>query len=84
MKKMNFKRSKWIWLGLALVGILFAIFNFVRTGSIILSIATAIFATLRYQAKKTAGFASRRIELVVPLTLSISLFILALSLPHAR
>ena len=81
---MKFNRWRWFWLAIAFIGIMFAIFDFVRTGSIILAIATSIFSVLRYQAKKMAGFASRRIELVVPLTLSVSLFILALSLPHAR
>lgn len=81
---MNFNRTKWIWLAIALIGIIFSILDYVRTGSIILAIATAIFSVLRYQAKKAAHFPSRKIELVVPLTLSLLLFILALSLPHAR
>ena len=62
------------------IGIIIGISGAVRTGSIILSLSASIFILARYSQLKV----KRGIELVLPITICVLLFILALSLPHAR
>ncbi len=62
------------------VGVAIAIVGKVRSGSILLAIGAAGYAYLRYlEAEK-----KRRIELFLPLLLALALFVVALTLPHAR
>ena len=62
------------------IGIIIGISGAVRTGSIILSLGASIFVLARYSQLQV----KRGIELVLPITICALLFILALSLPHAR
>ncbi len=62
------------------VGVAIAVVGKVRSGSILLAIGAGGYAYLRYlEADK-----KRRIELFLPLLLALALFIVALTLPHAR
>ena len=62
------------------IGIIIGISGAVRTGSIILSLGASIFVLARYSQLQV----KRGIELVLPITICGLLFVLALSLPHAR
>jgi hypothetical protein len=62
------------------IGIIIGISGAVRTGSIILSLSASIFVVARYSQLQV----KRGIELVLPITICVLLFVLALSLPHAR
>jgi hypothetical protein len=62
------------------VGLIVAISGSVRTGSVIISLATATFSLARYSQLKV----KRNIELILPIMICIMLFGLALSLPNAR
>jgi hypothetical protein len=62
------------------IGIIIGISGAVRSGSIILALSSGIFVLARYSQLKV----KRGIELVLPITICALLFILALSLPHAR
>jgi hypothetical protein len=62
------------------VGLIVAISGSVRTGSVIISLATATFSLARYSQLNV----KRNIELILPLMICIMLFGLALSLPNAR
>ena len=76
------KQKNWIALALLLiiVGVGDAIFGQVRTGSVLLAIGTAGFSFLRFREAEK----KRRIELFLPLLLASLLFVVALTLPHAR
>ena len=67
-------------LAIVTVGLIVAISGSVRTGSVIISLATATFSLARYSQLK----AKRNIELILPIMICIMLFGLALSLPNAR
>jgi hypothetical protein len=67
-------------LAIVTVGLIVAISGSVRTGSVIISLATAIFSLSRYSQLKV----KRNIELILPIMICIMLFGLALSLPNAR
>jgi len=62
------------------IGIIIGISGAVRSGSIILSLGASIFVLARYSQLQV----KRGIELVLPITICGLLFVLALSLPHAR
>lgn len=62
------------------IGIIIAISGAVRTGSIVLSLGSSAFVLARYSQLKV----KRNIELILPLMICLMLFVLALSLPHAR
>jgi len=67
-------------LAIVTVGLIVAISGSVRTGSVIISLATAIFSLSRYSQLQV----KRNIELILPIMICIMLFGLALSLPNAR
>jgi hypothetical protein len=67
-------------LAIVTVGLIVAISGSVRTGSVIISLATAAFSLARYSQLKV----KRNIELILPIMICIMLFGLALSLPNAR
>ena len=62
------------------VGVGLSVFDKVRTGSVLIALSTAVYTFLRYREAEK----KRRIELYLPLMLSALLFVVALSLPHAR
>jgi hypothetical protein len=65
---------------LIVLGILFGIFDAVRTGAILLSIGTGIIATTKYLRANRR----RKIELILPVGMAVLLFVVALTLPNAK
>jgi hypothetical protein len=65
---------------LIVLGILFGIFDAVRTGAILLSIGTGIIATTKYLRSNRR----RKIELILPVGMAALLFVVALTLPNAK
>lgn len=65
---------------IVVIGLIIGISGAVRTGSIILSLGASAFSLARYSQQKV----KRNIELILPITICILLFGLALSLPNAR
>ena len=57
-------------------GILVGALGLVRTGSLLIALGTGLFAISQR--------GQRKIELYLPLAISLSLFMLALALPHGR
>ena len=62
------------------IGILFGIFDAVRTGAILLSMGTAVIATTKYLRSNR----HRKIELILPVGMAALLFVVALTLPNAK
>lgn len=73
---MKFKLS----LALVSIGVLLGIFGFVRSGGISIAIGAAGATFLRYQN----SLSKRKIELVLPLALALTLLVVALTLPHGK
>jgi len=65
---------------LVFLGVLFGIFDAVRTGALFLSIGTIVIATTKYLGSNR----HRKIELILPVTMAALLFVVALTLPHAK
>lgn len=61
---------------LVAAGVIAGALGLVRTGSLLIAIGTAIFALSQRS--------QRKIELYLPLAISISLFVLAVALPRGR
>ena len=66
--------------GLVAIGILVGIAGAVRTGSVLIAIGAASYTAVQYSRSET----KRRIELILPLFISLLLFVVALTLPHAK
>jgi hypothetical protein len=65
---------------LIVLGIIFGIFDAVRTGALLLSIGTGIVATTKYLRSNRR----RKIELIIPVGMAALLFVVALTLPNAK
>jgi len=65
---------------LVFLGVLFGIFDAVRTGALFLSIGTIVIATTKYLGSNR----HRKIELTLPVGMAALLFVVALTLPHAK
>jgi hypothetical protein len=65
---------------LIVLGIIFGIFDAVRTGALLLSIGTGIVATTKYLRSNRR----RKIELILPAGMAALLFVVALTLPNAK
>ena len=65
---------------LIVLGILFGIFDAVRTGAILLSIGTGVIATTKYLRSNRR----RKIELILPVGMAALLFVVSLTLPNAK
>ncbi|MDA0259821.1 MAG: hypothetical protein O2903_03265 [Actinobacteria bacterium] len=65
---------------LIVLGIIFGIFDAVRTGALLLSIGTGIVATIKYLRSNRR----RKIELILPVGMAALLFVVALTLPNAK
>ncbi len=65
---------------IAIAGTLAGIFGAVRSGALLLSVGTAVYVFDQYRRSK----AKRRVELYLPLLISLVLFVVALTLPHAK
>ena len=62
------------------VGILLGIFDVVRTGALLVAVGTAVIATTKYLRSNR----HRKIELILPVGMALLLFVVALTLPHAK
>ena len=65
---------------LVFLGVIFGIFDAVRTGALLLSIGTIVIATTKYLRSNR----HRKIELILPVGMALLLFVVALTLPHAK
>ena len=72
-------RTKIVY-AIAIIGILLAIFGFVRSGGIIFSIGASGLSFIRYQSAEKR----RKIELIIPIAIAVALFVVALTLPHGK
>ena len=62
------------------VGIFLGIFDVVRTGALLVAAGTAVIATTKYLRSNR----HRKIELILPVGMALLLFVVALTLPHAK
>ena len=62
------------------VGIFLGIFDVVRTGALLVAAGTAVIATTKYLRSNR----HRKIELILPVGMAALLFVVALTLPHAK
>jgi hypothetical protein len=65
---------------LVVIGVTVGIFGVVRTCSILVAIGGSLYAYTSY----TSSVTKRTIELLVPMALGLLLFIVSLTLPHAK
>ena len=73
---MNLKLSY----GVIAIGVLLGIMGYVRSGAIAISVGRAATTYFRFKFSKK----KRKIELVIPLAVAITLFVVALTLPHGK
>ena len=62
------------------IGILLGIFNVVRSGALAIAAGTGIIVITKYLRSNR----HRKIELILPIGMAILLFVVALTLPHAK
>ena len=78
------KGSEAIWrifaVALVVIGVTIGIVGAVRSCSILVAIGVVVYAYVAYTTSATR----RTIELLIPLGLSILLFMVSLALPHAK
>lgn len=67
-------------IGLVVIGVTIGIFSAVRTCSIVVSIGGALYSYVAY----TTGVTKRTIELLIPMGFATLLFVVSLTLPHAK
>jgi hypothetical protein len=78
--KIAIDRIRALAFGFVFIGVLFGIFDAVRTGALFLSIGTMVIATTKYLRSNR----HRKIELILPVGMAALLFVVALTLPHAK
>ncbi|CAB4726507.1 MAG: hypothetical protein F2853_00330 [Actinobacteria bacterium] len=78
--KIAIDRIRVLAFALVLLGVLFGIFDAVRTGALLLSVGTIVIATTKYLRSNR----HRKIELILPVGMAALLFVVALTLPHAK
>jgi hypothetical protein len=78
--KIAVDRIQLLAFALIVLGIIFGIFDAVRTGALLLSIGTGIVATTKYLRSNRR----RKIELILPVGMAALLFVVALTLPNAK
>ena len=61
-------------------GALLGIFGAVRTGAVLVAVATGVIAITKY----LRSIRHRKIELILPVGMAVLLFVVALTLPHAK
>ena len=71
---------RWFAIICITAGVATGIFGAVRSGAIIIAVGVAINTVARYMR----SIKKRRVELIIPLGLAILLFVVALTLPHAK
>ena len=65
---------------LVVIGVTLGIFSAVRTCSILVAIGGALYAYISY----TTSLTKRTIELLIPMGVTLLLFVVSLTLPHAK
>ena len=65
---------------LVAIGVVVAIAGAVRTGSVLIAVGASIYTAVQYSRSDT----KRKIELILPLFIALLLFVVALTLPHAK
>jgi hypothetical protein len=65
---------------LIVIGIFLGIFDVVRTGALLVATGTAVIATTKYLRSNR----HRKIDLILPVGMALLLFVVALTLPHAK
>jgi hypothetical protein len=78
--KIAIDRLRVLAFAFVIIGVLFGIFDAVRTGALFLSIGTIVIATTKYLRSNR----HRKIELILPVGMAALLFVVALTLPHAK
>jgi hypothetical protein len=63
-----------------LIGSLLGIFNVVRTGALFIALGTSLLVTIAFLRSNR----HRKIELILPIGVAVLLFVVALTLPHAK
>ena len=69
-----------ISVALVVIGVTFGIFSAVRTGSLLVAVGGALYSYLAYTTSAT----KRTIELLIPVAMTALLFVVYLTLPHAK
>ena len=69
-----------ISIALVVIGVTLGIFSAVRTGSILVAAGGALYAYVSY----TTSLTKRTIELLIPIGVTLLLFIVSLTLTHAK
>jgi hypothetical protein len=78
--KIAVDRIQLLAFALIVLGMIFGIFDAVRTGALLLSIGTGIVATTKFLRSNRR----RKIELILPVGMAALLFVVALTLPNAK
>ena len=80
----SLRGSQHLWLALSValvvIGVTLGICSAVRSGSILVAVGGALYAYVSYTTSET----KRTIELLVPIGVSLLLFVVSLTLPHAK
>ena len=83
-KLLPLKGSDLLWrtsaIALVVIGVTFGIFGAVQAGSIVIAIGGGLYAYVSY----TASVTRRTIELLIPMGVTLLLFVLSLTLPHSK
>jgi len=72
--------QKLVAVGLVAIGVVVGIVGAVRSGSLFIAVGAAIYTAVQYSRSET----KRKIELILPLLIALLLFVVALTLPHAK
>ncbi len=78
--KIEIDRLRIAAFALIAIGILLGIFNVVRSGALAIAAGTGIIVITKYLRSNR----HRKIELILPIGMAILLFVVALTLPHAK
>lgn len=78
--KIAIDRLRLVAFGIIVLGILLGIFDVVRTGALLVALGTGVIAITKYLRSNR----HRKIELILPVGMAILLFVVALTLPHAK
>jgi len=78
--KFAIDRLKFAAYVIIVLGVLLGILGVVRTGAVLVAVATAVIAITKYLRSNR----HRKIELILPVGMALLLFVVALTLPHAK
>lgn len=78
--KKYFDQIRFFSFGLILLGALLGIFSVVRTGALLIALGTSAIVTIAFLRSNR----HRKIEFILPVGIAALLFVVALTLPHAK